>query len=406
VKPSRRTTASAWRTSVVVVAAAAWMLAAGAARAQDAGAPQALPPGVRAGAADVPVVGGNSASARERALDEAMRQAVGQELEEMLDPQTRVSQARSIKAVQARARSYVKRYRTVEEKEAGGTYSLRIEAEVDDAALRRAVEKWTAGPAGPPGPAAGRAGLPSLMLVVSGPADAGTALAGALSSAGIKARLGDPGLSEPSQALAAAAKASLSAVAFVSAAVADDGTVRGPGQAAVSCQMAVKVVSAPGAQPMAEEATTLRSFGERAPAARADCLTRAAAAVAPRLIPPGSRPTGGGELRSVTLDADIVEPPAVAALLKVVRGLGSVSAAEVRRIVPGRAMLQVRTRLQAPALAAALARETSGPVVLSDFDPAGDRIRFRARLRPAPAPATPAAPPGASPPPAAPPANP
>jgi hypothetical protein len=385
-----------------IIAAAVWLLAAGAARAQDAGA---LPPGVRAGAAEVPVVGGNSAGARERALDEALRQVVGQALGELLDPQTRTAQARSIKAVQARARSYVKRYRTVEEKEANGVYSVRIEAEVDDAALRRAAEKWTAGPPAPTGSTAGRPAVPSLMLVVSGPADAGPALAGALSSAGIKARLSDPALSDPSQAVAAAAKASLSGVAFVSATVADDGTVRGPGQTAVSCQLAVKVVSAPAAQPMAEETTSLRSFGDREPAARADCLTRAAAAIAPRLVPAGSRGGGGGgELRAVTLDADVVEPPVVAALLKVVRGLGSVSAAEVRRIVPGRAMLQVRTRLMPPALAAVLARETSGPILLSDFDTAGDRIRFRARLRPAPVPAAPPAPPAASPP--SPPANP
>jgi hypothetical protein len=223
---------------------------------------------------------------------------------------------------------------------------------------------------------------------VSGPAEAGQAVLAALGSAGIKARLGDPSLAEPARAVQAAAQASFSAVGFVSASVADEGTVRGPGLVAVSCQLAVKVVSAPAGQPLAEPTASLRSFSDREPSARADCLSRAAAALAPRLLSgaggagAASGGVGSGDLRVVSIDADVVEPSAVSALLKAVRGIGSVSSAEVRRIVAGRAEIRVRTRLLAPALGAALSRDASGMITLSNVEIAGDLVRVRARLRP------------------------
>jgi hypothetical protein len=362
------------------------VLAAGrGVEAQEATA--ALPPGTRAGTAAIAIVGGNTASARERALDEALRQAVSQALSEQLEPQTRAAQARGIKALEARARSYVKRYRTVEEGEAGGFYNLRVEAEIDDVALRRATERWTvSGPA--PAPGAARPAALAWLVVVSGPSDAGPALVGALSSLGIHAQTGDAGLTDPGRALQAAARAALSAVAFLSATVTDEGMVRGPGQIAVSCQLAVKVVAAPGGQALAEQSANPRSFSDRESAARADCLARAAAAIAPRLLPAGRAPAAsGGDLRVVVLDADVIEPSVVAALLKTVRGLGSVSAADVRRIAAGRAEIRVRTRLSAPALGTALARENAALIVLSDLTASGDLIRLRARLRPPPPPA-------------------
>ena len=364
-------------------------------------------PGVRLVTGQTAVVGGNSAGARERALDEALHQAVEQALAEQLDAQTRAAQARAIKALQGRARSYIKRYRTVDETEANGFYTIRIEAEVDDAALRRATERWTAAPQPPAGAAVARPVATALMVVMSGPADAGAALLTALAAAGIRAQLGDPTLVDPPRALQVASRGGFSALAFVSATVLEEGTVRGPGQVAVSCQLAAKVVSVPSGQSVVEASAGPRTFSERPASSRADCFARAAATVAPRLLPSGivagpggSGPGGAVDLRVLTLDTDVVEPAAIAALLRVVRGLGSVSSAEIRRIVLGRAEVRVRTRLAAPALATALARDNAGPVVFSDAEVAGDLIRLRVRLRPAPPmapPVTPMTPPVAAP---------
>ena len=88
-----------------------------------------------------PVVGGNAAGARERALDDAIKQAVNQALAAIVDPQTRAAQAKTLKAIEAKARSFVPRYRTLEEGEANGVYTVRLEAEVDEAALRRRIER-------------------------------------------------------------------------------------------------------------------------------------------------------------------------------------------------------------------------------------------------------------------------
>jgi len=88
-------------------------------------------PGGRIVSGQAPVVGGNAAGARERALDDAIKQAVNQALATLVDPQTRAAQAKALKAIEAKARSFVPRYRTLEDGEANGVYTIRIEAEVE-----------------------------------------------------------------------------------------------------------------------------------------------------------------------------------------------------------------------------------------------------------------------------------
>ena len=112
-----------------------------AAASPPADATTATTPGARVVTAQAPVVGGNAAGARERALEDAIRQAVTLTLAEVVDPQTRAAQAKTIKAIEAKARSFVPRYRTLEEGEVGGMYSVRLEVEVDDIALRRRLER-------------------------------------------------------------------------------------------------------------------------------------------------------------------------------------------------------------------------------------------------------------------------
>ncbi|HVZ72588.1 MAG TPA: hypothetical protein VHJ20_09455, partial [Polyangia bacterium] len=133
------------RASLSAVALVAVVALASPARAQQADAtPPVGVPGLRIVNGQSPVVGGNAAGARERALDDAFRQAIDQALAEWFDPPTRAAQAKPIKALEGRARSYVRRYRALEEGEANGAYVVKLEAEVDEPALRRAAERWGA----------------------------------------------------------------------------------------------------------------------------------------------------------------------------------------------------------------------------------------------------------------------
>ena len=77
----------------------------------------------------------------------------------MLDAPTRAAQAKALKAIEAKARSFVPRYRTLEEGEANGVYTIRLEAEVDEIALRRKIERG-ASPSTPPPVTPAKMGVP------------------------------------------------------------------------------------------------------------------------------------------------------------------------------------------------------------------------------------------------------
>jgi hypothetical protein len=133
--------------------------------------------------------------------------------------------------------------------------------------------------------------------------------------------------------------------------------------------------------PVAEQAAAPRAFADRADAALGDCFTRAAAELAPRLVPAAGAGSAAGDLRTIVIDADVVEPAAVSALLRAVRSVAAVSSADLRRVSPGRAEIRVRTRTLAPALAPALSRDSGGVITLSGVEVSGDLIRVRVRLR-------------------------
>jgi len=347
-------------------------------------------PGARVVTGQAPVVGGNAAGARERALDEALKQAVDQALGALVDPQTRAAQAKTMKAIEAKARSFVPRYRTVEEGEANGVYTMKIEAEVDETALRRRLERAST-PAPPPTPAkAGAIGI----LVAAGdkgnePAAVVASLVAALSSAGMRARAGDPGETSAGAAVQSAARASLDQAALVSAELVSEGAVRGTGRIAISCRANVRLLAVPAGNTVAERAATARVFvdAEKAADGPAQCRAQLGADLAGRLA--GATASGGGagggaasgDMRTVTVDADVVEPAAVPELVKGLRGVGAVSAAELTRVAAGRAEIKVRTRAAPAAVAAALSRFTGTMLTLSDVQISGDVIHARARLR-------------------------
>jgi len=364
-------------------------------------APTPTMPGGRFVTGQAPVVGGNAAGARERALDEALKQAVNQALGAIVDPQTRAAQAKTLKAIEAKARSFVPRYRAVEEGEANGVYTIRLEAEVDEIMLRRRIEKGTpTAPLPPVTPA--KAGAPGLLVAAAdkgeGSAAFVTSLVTALASANVRARAADPGETTAAAAAQVAARASLEQAALVTAEVASEGMVRGTGRVAVACRANVRLVAAPAGGTVAERTATARVFVEadKADDGAGQCRTQLGADLAGRLAgaaSSGAAATPAGDLRAVTVDADVVEPAAIPELVKSLRGVGAVSAAELTRVSAGRAEIRVRTRAAAAALAGALSRAASPMITLSDVQVSGETIRARARLRAA----APAAVPGSNP---------
>jgi hypothetical protein len=357
-------------------------------------------PGGRIVSGQAPVVGGNAAGARERALDDALKQAVNQALAAIVDPATRAAQAKTLKAIEAKARSFVPRYRTLEEGEANAVYTIRLEAEVDEVLLRRRIEKGMS--VAPPPVTPAKAGAPGLLVAAAdkgeGSAAFVTSLVAALASANVRARAADPGETSASAAAQAAARASLEQAALVTAEVAPAGIVRGTGRVAVACRANVRLVAAPAGGTVAERAATARVFveAEKADDGAGQCRTQLGVDLAGRLAgaaSSGAAAAPAGDLRAVTVDADVVEAAAIPELVKSLRGVGAVSAAELTRVSAGRAEIRVRTRAASAALAPALSRAASPMITLSDVQISGDTIRVRARLRAA----APASVPGSNP---------
>jgi hypothetical protein len=334
------------------------------------------PSGGRVGSAEVTIVGGNVASARERALAEALKQAVDQELS-TLAPQARAVQPKVVVQVLGMARRYVRRYRTLDEGETGhGLYSVRIEAEVDAAALLRAFDK---APVGGSGPSSGGS-PPSYLIVGAGVPEAALAATRAFVASGARTQTAPPALTDPGRASEAAARAGIPTVAFVSGSATPEGEVRGPGVQSVTCTVSVRVSTSGAGLPIADDSETVRSFGDRVETARADCFARASGAVVPRVVPVAAGRTAP-DARAIVIDADVVEPGAVPGMLKQLRELGAVSSIEVRRISAGRVELWVRSRQDAATLAAGLSRDSGGSVSFSPTEVTGDLVRVRARLR-------------------------
>ncbi len=330
-------------------------------------------PNSRLTTGQAPVVGGNAAGARERALEDAIRQAVDLTINELVaDPQARAAQGKTIRAIEAKAHSFIGRYRTLEEGETNGVYTMRVQVEVDRAAIQSKIDRGSA----PPAPAAPRAAAPAIVVLPgerTPPAFVANMVA-ALSSAGLRARAGDP-----------LAKTPPSTAATVTAETVDEGALRGTGRVSVACRATARFtgVSLP------DRAVAGRAFAEAVEAARTDCLGRLAGALAAELTSALTAATSPStDLPLLTIDADVVEPGAVPALLKSVRSVGAVSAADLVRVGGGHAEIRARTRSGPALLAATLSRDADAMISLSDVQASGAVIKLRARLRAPAAPET------------------
>ena len=324
-------------------------------------------PNTRVTTGQAPVVGGNAAGARERALEDGIRQAVDLVINEIVvDPQMRAAQGKTIRAVEAKAHSFIGRYRTLEEGEANGVYTMRVQVEVDRSAIQNKIDRGAAPPSPSPPP---RPAAPAIVVLPGDKTPPGfvAGVVGALSSAGLRARAGDPLAKGPS-----------SAAAIVTAETVDEGALRGTGRLSVACRATARFTGAS----LPDRAAAARAFADALDAGRTDCLGHLATALAAEISSALSAATSpSADLPILTIAADVVEPAAVPALLKSVRSVGAVSAADLVRVGGGHAEIRARTRSGAALLAAALSRDADAMISLSDVQASGAVIKLRARLR-------------------------
>jgi hypothetical protein len=346
--------------------------------------------------AEAPIVGGNAASARQRALDDAFRQAVERMFGVLIaeagispsePPPPALMQLKS--TFFSRPKRYIRGYSILEEHEEAGRVRLLVDADVNEGQLRREIDKARGAT-----PVALPASAPSMLLNGESP-EAVLAVARALNGAGVKAdapplgKLDDAGLRD------IAARNHASAAVVVSASVSEDGPVRGTSKWAAGCRLAVRVLSVAGAPPV-DRGAEARAFAEGKDAARAECLARTAGDVARQVASGLAGALPARDVRAVSLDLDLVEPAVLPMVLQALKKMGSVSSAEVRRVTVGHVEIRAVTRLTGPALVSAIARELTGAAEVTPGQAVADRAALQVRL---PAAAAPLAPPTAPTPP-------
>src|SRR5438552_2923841 len=86
----------------------------------------------------VTVVSGDRVRARERALDDALRQAVEQAVSTVLEPSQLVARSSELRLrIYPKARAYVDNYRILDEGETSGVFQVHVSAQVATGRLAR-----------------------------------------------------------------------------------------------------------------------------------------------------------------------------------------------------------------------------------------------------------------------------
>jgi len=329
--------------------------------------------------AEAPIVAGNAVNAKKRALADAFRQVVEKAFGELLKEGVPAPVPPSVAQLKASlansAQKFVRSYRLIDQQTEGGVLHVMVEADVDTVLLRRELER-ARGAATVPAPAATTAPAANYLLV-AGAAPAAATTAGALTTAGIGARL-DASSSE-TQLVAVAAKQNAQAL-FVSATSASEGTVRGTNRISVKCALRSRLFQAgPQAQrgPAVDRTDEDRGFAAEEALARNACLekvsTQAARALATGLRAPAVAAA------FVTLQLDIADPGAIPSLLQALKRVGAVNATEVRNVAANLAEIRVFTRIGGVALGQALLREVAGKLTVAPTQTTNDLLALRVR---------------------------
>ena len=307
-----------------------------------------------------PIVAGDRVRARERALDEALRQAVEQATATVLEPADLVARASDLKLrVYPKAKSYVANYRILDEGEQPpGTFQVHLSASV---ATGRQARDHSGTTASLP-TLAGKKTRAVVCATVNGDGSDATQAADKALRELVAARRVDvvPGPQPCDAAGAAASVRSSGAQAAVTAEVqvTPAGDIRGTTLAAANAHAVVKLVE-PDGRVSATGDSERGGYASAGPQA-ATAATRAAVVEAARTVDPilaqrfsvASGPSGGVLVRVTGMSrwAEYV------ALTRALGALPGVAAVEPRRFLRGEVQLLVRTASAAAQLAAHLNR--------------------------------------------------
>jgi hypothetical protein len=326
--------------------------------------------------AEAPIVAGNAESAKKRALADAFRQAVERAFAEIVKageplPQPWPAGVMQLKAsLASAAQKFVRSYRVIEQTSETGVFKVMVEADVDTVLLRTEIDRARVS-ATAPVPVAKTAG----GVLVAGTASA--TVVRALTALGVAAQAAD-GTPGEAQHVATAARRNAHALFTVEHAQ-EEGAVRGTLQVAVKCSLAAHLFLAggPAGHPVLDQTVEDHGFGANAAAARGACVERTAARVARAVVAKVRASATAASF--VTLQLDIVDPGAVALVLRACRRLGSVTATEVREVMASSAEMRVFTRMGGLALQQALVRELGGKLAIVPIQTGNDSLALRVR---------------------------
>lgn len=330
-----------------------------------------------------PVVAGDRVRARERAFDEALRQAVEQATATVLEPAELVARASDLKLrIYPRAKNYVTTYRVLDEGEQPpGTFQVHLSAAVATGRLARDLAA-SAAPTLPPA----RKWRAVVCAGVNGdgadaPVAAEKALREMVAVRNVEALPG-PQPCDPAAAASVARSGTAQAALTAEVRVSPGGEIRGTDFVGATARASVKLVEPDGRVSAAGEGERggyAPGAGEAATAATRAAVVEAARGIEPALAQrwsSASGPAGGVTVRVTGLSrwAEYV------ALTRALAALPGVAGVEPRRFVRGQIDLLVRTASAAAQLAAHLARvppaglrvgvKSSGDVV--DIEITGD----------------------------------
>ena len=364
-----------------------------------------------------PIAGGDRVRARDRALDEAFRQAVEQAVATILEPQVIAARASQLKlSVYPKARSYMTTWSIVEEGDQGALFQVRVSAQVAVARLARDVQ---APQAVKPAPA--QKGKAAVCLVERReaapwtPSSLEKELARAATARGVEAAplggrcapatQGATGAADDlddrqAGALAKGTGAQGALVGLVTAR--ETGVVRGTALATAHAEARLHLVESDGrpigAATVERDDWDATADGALAAASR-EALDGALRAIGPRIS--DRWPSGGAAGGVVAHVAGVEHFAALQALSRTLASTPGVGGVTPRRFDPSGIDLFIETAAPAGALAAALLRapaETDGTRFSAEA--IGD-LELKVRVvppppppPPPPLPAAPVAPPG------------
>jgi hypothetical protein len=323
-----------------------------------------------------PIVAGDRVRARERALDEALRQAVEQATATVLEPPELVARASDLKLrIYPKAKAYVTTYRILDEGEQPpGTFQVHLSAAVATARLARDLATTSTGVAVPSARKARAVVCASVQGDgVDAPAAAEKALREIVGARNVEPMPG-PQPCDPSSVASVMRSGTAQAALTAEVQVTPGGEIRGTTFVGAGARATVKLVEPDGrvsATGEAERGGYAPSAGEAATAAARAAVVEAArtidTALAQRWSAGGDG--GAGAAGGVTVRVRGIERWAeYQALTRALASLPGVAAVEPRRFVRGEIDLVVRTASAASQLAGHLQR----------VPPAGVRIGVRA----------------------------